>query len=71
MKTVADQLRDAIRECGESVYAVAKHAGVDASVLGRFVRGERGIGLGTAAKICGYMGLTLTGRAKQKTPRSR
>ncbi len=59
VNTVADQLRDAIRDCGESVYAVAKGAGVDASVLGRFVRGERGINLGTAAKVCTYLGLTL------------
>ncbi len=68
MKTLPDQLRDAIIRSGESVYSVAKRSGVDTSVLGRFVRGERGIGLGTAAKVCTYMGLALTG-AKLKRPK--
>jgi len=72
VNTVADQLRDAIRGCGESVYAVAKGAGVDASVLGRFVRSERGINLGTAAKVCAYLGLTLICSAgPQYSPGSR
>jgi hypothetical protein len=72
LNSVADQLRNAIRSCGESVYAVAKGAGVDASVLGRFVRSERGINLGTAAKVCAYLGLTLIRAVRlQSSSRSR
>ncbi len=45
-----------------SQYAIAKWADVNQSVLSRFVNGERGISLETAAKLCDYLGLMLKGR---------
>jgi len=56
---LADQLRRAIRESGLSPYRVATDAGVDRAVLSRFLRGERGLNLDTASRICELLGLML------------
>ncbi len=57
--TIVEQLRKAIADSGESEYAIAKGSGVSQSVVNRFVSGERGIGLETAAKLCDYLKLQL------------
>ena len=51
--------REAILNCGETEYRVAKESGVAQPILNRFLRGERGISLETAAKVCQYLGLHL------------
>jgi plasmid maintenance system antidote protein VapI len=61
-KNIIDQLRRAMRDSGESEYAIAKAAGVPQSVVNRFVSGERGISLTTAAKLCEYLKLELVYR---------
>jgi hypothetical protein len=53
------QLQAAIAATGQSLYAVAQASGVAAPVLQRFVNGERGITLETAAKLADYLGLSL------------
>lgn len=58
-KTIVDQLRQALAQSGQTEYAIAKGAGISQSVVNRFVNGERGIGLETAAKLCAYLGLEL------------
>ena len=60
---IVDQLRTSLEASDESLYAIAKEAGVDQSILGRFYRGERGISFENAAKLCEYLGLEL--RAKR------
>jgi asparagine synthetase B (glutamine-hydrolysing) len=60
--SVVEQLRRSIRNCGETEYCVAKGAGVDTSVLSRFMRRRRGISLSTAAKLCNYLDLALAER---------
>ena len=55
--TIVEQLRHAIKHSGETQYAIAKGADVSQSVLNRFVNGERGISLETAAKLCQHLGL--------------
>jgi transcriptional regulator with XRE-family HTH domain len=40
-------------------YAIAQATGVSQSVLNRFINGERGISLETAAKLCQYLDLDL------------
>jgi plasmid maintenance system antidote protein VapI len=60
MKTIVDQLRKAIAQSKQTEYMVAKGSGVSQSVVNRFVHGERGISLDTAAKLCEYLGLKLT-----------
>jgi transcriptional regulator with XRE-family HTH domain len=59
MKTIVDQLRQAIAKSNETEYAIAKGSGVSQSILNRFTHGERGISLETAAKLCLYLKLDL------------
>jgi transcriptional regulator with XRE-family HTH domain len=54
-----DELRNAILNSGQTEYRVAKESGVAQPVLNRFLRGERGISLNTAAKLCKYLRLHL------------
>ncbi len=63
--SIMDQLRQAIADSGQSEYAIAKGAGVSQSVVNRFVHGERGISLDTAARLCAYLQLDLTHRARR------
>ena len=59
-QSLVDQLRQAIAESGETEYAIAKGAGVSQSVVNRFVHGERGISLDTAARLCAHLELKLS-----------
>jgi transcriptional regulator with XRE-family HTH domain len=43
--SISEQLRQAIRDCGESRYALSKRTGIDQSTLTRFMSGERGLRL--------------------------
>jgi DNA-binding phage protein len=56
---LVEELRQAIRNCGQTEYRVAKESGLAQPVLNRFLRGERGVSLETAAKVCQYLGLHL------------
>lgn len=58
-KSIVDQLQRAIRASGETEYAIAKGSGVSQSIINRFVSGERGISLETAAKLAAYLKLDL------------
>jgi transcriptional regulator with XRE-family HTH domain len=58
-KSIVDQLRRAIKASGQTEYAIAKGSGVSQSIVNRFVSGERGISLETAAKIATYLKLDL------------
>lgn len=60
MQTLSDQLRDAIRNSGLSILAVAKISGVPESVLNRFMRGERDLRLQTAEKVAAAFRMRLT-----------
>ena len=59
---IIEELRRAIRDSGESEYAIGKATGVSQSILSRFVNGERGISLETAAKLCEHLELELRRR---------
>jgi transcriptional regulator with XRE-family HTH domain len=61
-RNIIDQLRRAMRDSGETEYAIAKGSGVSQSIVNRFVSEERGISLETAAKICEYLKLDLLPR---------
>jgi plasmid maintenance system antidote protein VapI len=58
-KTLADQLRKAIKDSGKTVNAVAVEAGIPQPVLHRFAAEERDLTLDTADKLARYFGLTL------------
>jgi transcriptional regulator with XRE-family HTH domain len=61
-RSIVEQLRQAIANSGQTEYAIAKGSGVSQSVVNRFVNGERGISLETAAKLCEYLDLDLVAR---------
>lgn len=63
--TIADQLKNAIRESGKTVNALAVEAGVPQPVLHRFVKGERDLTLTTVQKLADYFGLRLVGRSRK------
>lgn len=60
--TIADQLRQAIEDSGESVNAIARAADIAQPVLYRFYTGERDLTLTTADKLIRYFGFELTKR---------
>jgi plasmid maintenance system antidote protein VapI len=59
MSEITDKLRQAVRDAGLSVNAVATAAGIPQPVLHRFMSGERDLTLRTAQKLADYLGLTL------------
>jgi transcriptional regulator with XRE-family HTH domain len=56
---LVDQLREAIRESGESLNHLGQRSGVGRDRLSRFLRGERGLTLDAAEKLCRALGLRL------------
>lgn len=65
-KTLSEQLRDAIKRDGRSLYALAVDSGVDRGVLVRFMNGEREPTLPTADRICRVLGLELQAGGRRK-----
>ena len=63
-KPIEDTLRAAIERSGITVYALSALAGVTPQQVGRFVKGERDITLGTASKLAQALGLELTPAAR-------
>ena len=59
---LSDALKQAIRQCGKSVYQIAKEADVSPIVISRFLSGERDIRLATADKVAEALGFTLPTR---------
>jgi transcriptional regulator with XRE-family HTH domain len=59
-RTIVEQLQHAIEHSGQTQYAIAQGSGISQSVLNRFINGERGISLETAAKLCDYLGIVLS-----------
>jgi hypothetical protein len=55
------QLRQAIRGSGRSLNQLSIASGIGRDRLSRFVRGERGLGLDAAERLCEALGLRLTG----------
>src|SRR5262245_45427194 len=58
---LAEQLRQAIRDCGQTLNQLSTACGVGRDRLSRFVRGERDMTVAAADKICRALGLRLTG----------
>src|SRR5262249_19954949 len=56
--SLADALRRAIKESGQTVLAIANGAGIPNPVLYRFVNGQRDLTLRTASKLMDHLGLT-------------
>ena len=58
---LVQQLRDAIRASGRSLNQLSVVCGVGRDRLSRFLRGERGLTLEAAEKICDVLRLHLAG----------
>lgn len=56
---LTDTIRDALRNCGKTMYQIHKETGVDQSALSRFLGGERGLQLGTLEKVLEAAGLEV------------
>ena len=64
---MTDQLRKAIKQSKQSLYRVAKGAGISYAVVFHFVKGKRqDIRLSTVQALCDYLGLELTGKGGGK-----
>jgi transcriptional regulator with XRE-family HTH domain len=58
---LVEQLRQAIRNSGESLNHLGQRSGVSRDRLSRFLRGERDLTLTAAEKLCFALGLRLAG----------
>jgi ribosome-binding protein aMBF1 (putative translation factor) len=63
--TLADTLRQAILKSGRSAYSLQQETGVDASVITRFLHGERDLRLETAGKLADAVGAKLVVQAER------
>ena len=59
MANMSDTLRSAMQASGFTDYRISRMTGVHASIIGRFLKGERGISLTTAGKIAEAVGVEL------------
>jgi DNA-binding phage protein len=59
LPSIADQLRQAIRQSGLTHYRIAKDAGIVPDQIDRFVSGARDLRLESAAKIARALNLEL------------
>ena len=57
--TITGQLRWYLQHCGETLCEVERATGIHNSMLSRFVRGERGLGLDTLDILGEYLGLRV------------
>lgn len=62
---ISEQLKEAIRASGKSLYQIAKDTGIANPILYRFMSGQREPSLGTIDRLCSYLGLELR-KAKGK-----
>lgn len=59
MMQLAEQMREAIRQDGRSLYQLAKDTGIDRGVLSRFMNAERSITVDTAGPLVEALGIEL------------
>jgi transcriptional regulator with XRE-family HTH domain len=66
-----EQLREAIRQCGQSLNQLSKVCGVGNDRLSRFMRGDRGLTIDAVERICEALRLRLTQEAPRRRPTGR
>ena len=67
---MANQLRKAIADSGETLYRVAADSGVAYPIIYRFVSGDRaGLTLETVERLADYLGLALQPKKKPRKSR--
>ena len=63
---LTDQVRQAIRDCGETRYRISAATGVSNETLCRFVSGERGLSMEALDIVAAYLGLSIASDRKRK-----
>ena len=63
---IEDQLRRAVEESDMSLVQLAERSGVNKGILSRFLRRERSMTLGTAARLAEVLGLELRRKKSQE-----
>jgi hypothetical protein len=58
--SMTNQLIDAIKGSGLTLYRISKDAGINYAIVQRFATRERGLKLETADKLADYFGMRLT-----------
>ena len=58
--TFSDQVRDAIRHSGQTIYRVAMSVQIQEKNLHKFMKGEVGLSLASLDRIAEYLGLNLS-----------
>ena len=58
-KAFDEQLRNSIRNCGQTRYEIAKATGLDQATLSKFMRGERGLSMRALNVLVKHLKLTL------------
>lgn len=71
MKSLTEQLKNAIRKRDGSLASLARETGIPQPVLHRFMVDERDIYLATADKLASHFGLKLTSSGKSAAPKDR
>lgn len=59
IKSFDDQLRDIIRNCGESRYEIAKATGLDQATLSKFMRRQRGLSMRALNVLAEHLNLAV------------
>lgn len=57
---ISEELRQAIRDSGLSLYRISQDSGVAYATLHRFAAGKRAVSMNVMDKLCAYLGLRLT-----------
>ena len=66
MGQLSDTIRNAIRESGQTLNAIAAEVGISDGIISRFMRAERSMNLETAEKLCAYFKLELREVVKRR-----
>jgi len=66
-KTITATLQKAVRQSGQSLYAISKATGLNEDSLSRFMRGRTSMRLDLADKLADYLGIEChPGRRKAR-----
>ena len=65
MHSITDTLRRAVRESGQSLYAICQATGLNEDALSRFMRGQTSMRLDLADRLAAHFGIECR-RARRK-----
>jgi len=63
---LSDQLRQAVRNCGQTCYRISKETGISEPTLSRFLSGERGLSMVLLDQLADHLGLNIVAPKKGK-----